>query len=58
VLPAVGAGKKEPPLPPNIGFGVAGPPKKVSIALRVFAHTTTHFYNLSMIYYKVNNVEN
>jgi hypothetical protein len=58
VLFPVGAGKKEPPFPLNIGFGVAGPPKNVSIALRVVAHTTTHFYNLSMIYYKVNNVEN
>jgi hypothetical protein len=54
----VGAGKKEPPLPLNIGFGVAGPPKKAAKALRMDIHTTTHFYNLSMIYYKVNNVEN
>jgi len=58
VLFPVGAGKKEPPLPPNIGFGVAGPPKKAAKALRVDIHTTAHFYNLSMIYYKVNNVEN
>lgn len=57
MLVAVGAGKKDY-FPPNIGFGVAGPPKRAAKALRVVIHTTTHFYNLSMIYYKVSNVEN
>jgi hypothetical protein len=50
VLLAVGAGKKDY-FPPNIRFGVAGPPKRDSKVLRVVMHTTTHFYNLSMIYY-------
>jgi len=50
VLLAVGAGKKDY-FPPNIGFGVAGPPKKAAKVFRVIKHTTTHFYNLSMIYY-------
>ena len=57
MLLVVGAGKKDY-FPPNIGFGVAGPPKRAAKALRVVIHTTTHFYNLSMIYYKVSNVEN
>ncbi len=57
MLLAVGAGKKDD-FPLNIGLGVAAPPKRAAKELRLVTHTTTHFYNLSMIYYKVNNVEN
>ena len=53
-----GSGKKDYYFPLNIGIGVAAPPKRAAKVLRLDIHTTTHFYNLSMIYYKVNNVEN